>query len=85
MPASLDLVDFESLTPEEIAAACQRAMDGCDRIIAEVVGISAGTRTFANTMLPLEEASDLVAAASGQHAFMAYVTADDALRAAARE
>ncbi len=85
MSASLDLVDFESLTPEEIAAACQRAMDGCDRIIADVVGNSAGSRTFANSMLPLEEASDLVAAASGQHAFMAYVTADDALRAAARE
>jgi len=85
MPASLDLVDFASLTPAEIAAACQRAMDSCDRVIADVVAIPAGTRTFANTMLPLEEASDLVAEASGQYAFMAYVTADDALRATARE
>ena len=54
MPSSLDLVDFAALTPESLAEACQRAMDGCDAIIADVVAISAGTRTFANTMLPLE-------------------------------
>ena len=60
-------------------------MDGCDAFLADVVAIAPGTRTFANTLLPLEEATDLVAAASGQYAFMAYVTADDELRTVARE
>ena len=85
MTQSLDLLSFESLTPDELAAACQRAMDGCDAIIADIVAIAAGTRTFANTLLPLEQASELVAQASGQYAFMAYVTANDDLRTAARE
>lgn len=85
MAQSLDLVNFESLTPESLAEACQRAMDGCDALLADVAAISAGTRTFANTMLPLEQATDLVSEASGQYAFMAYVTADEELRTAARE
>jgi len=85
MPTSLDLVDFAALTPESLAEACQRAMDGCYAVIADVVAVPDGSRTFANTMLPLEEAAELVAQASGQHAFMAYVSADDALRNAARE
>ena len=85
MTQALDLVKFESLTPEAIARACKSAMDGCDAVIADVVAVPAGKRTFANTLLPLEEATELVAQASGQHAFMAYVSADDALRAAARE
>ena len=84
MTQELDLVNFESLTPGAIAEACQSAMDGCDAILARVVGIT-GPRTLANTLLPLEEATDLVAGASGQHAFMAYVSADEALRNAARE
>src|SRR5688572_16604340 len=85
MSQSLDLVSFETLTPDDLAAACQRAMDGCDAIIADVVAVPAGTRTFANTLLPLEEGTDLVAAASGQYAFMAYVTANEDLRNTARE
>ena len=85
MAQSLNLVDFASLTPESLAEACQRAMDGCDAVLADVVSIPPGTRTFANTMLPLEEAVDLVSGVSGQYAFMAYVTADDALRETARE
>ena len=85
MTASLDLVDFATLSPEDLATACQRAMDGCDAVIAEVVAIPTGTRTFANTLLPLEEATELVAQASGQYAFMAYVSADDTLRTTARE
>ncbi len=84
MPQSLDLVNFASLTPQELADACQRAMDGCDAFLADVVAIAPGTRTFANTLLPLEEATDLVSEVSGQYAFMAYVTADDELRKVAR-
>ena len=85
MPQSLNLVNFEALTVPMLAEACQRAMDGCDAILADVVAIAPGTRTFANTLLPLEEATDLVSEVSGQYAFMAYVTANDELRTAARE
>jgi len=82
---SLDLVDFAGLTPETLAAACQSAMEGCDEAIARVVAVPMAERAFENTLLPLEAATDLVAQASGQYAFMAYVSANDELRDTARE
>src|SRR5690349_15312059 len=60
-------------------------MDECDAVVAQVVAVPDGQRTFANTLLPLEEAGERVSQASGQYAFMAYVSADDDLRSAARE
>ncbi|MGE5594574.1 MAG: M3 family metallopeptidase, partial [Hyphomicrobiales bacterium] len=86
MPAdSLDLADFAALTPERLSELCRDAMAACDRAIAEIVAIPDGERTFANTLLALEEATEHVGQASGAYAFMAYVSADDALRERARE
>src|SRR5688500_56655 len=85
MSQSLDLVSFETLIPDDLAAACQRAMDSCDAIIAAVVALPSGKRTFANTLLPPEEGTDPAASASGQYAFMSYVTANEDLRNTARE
>ncbi|HMS59264.1 MAG TPA: M3 family metallopeptidase [Tepidiformaceae bacterium] len=81
----LDLAPFPSLTPDDIARACQGAMDACDAAIAAIVALPAGERTFANTMLALEDATDEVSLASGAYAFMAHVAPDSALRDAARE
>ena len=77
--------DFAALTPDAIASACQAAMDACDEGVAAIVAVPDGERTFANSLLALEAATDHVAQASGQYAFMAYVAEDDALRAAGRE
>lgn len=77
-------VDFAALTPANLAAACEAAMKACDAAIDAIVAVADGARTYANTLLALEEAVDPVRRASGQHAFMAYVAADDALREAAR-
>ena len=79
------IIDFQSLTPDVLARACQDAMDACDRAIDGIVAVPDALRTFANTMLALDEARDLVGHASGMYAFMAYVSADDALRESARE
>jgi thimet oligopeptidase len=85
MAGSLDLVDFGTLTPVLLGEACEAAMRACDAGIEAIVAVPDGQRTFANTMLALEEAVEPVSQASGQYAFMAYVAADDDLRAAARE
>ncbi|MEP7216149.1 MAG: M3 family metallopeptidase, partial [Anaerolineaceae bacterium] len=85
MAGSLDLVDFASLTSAKIAAGCESAMRGCDAAVDAIVAIPDAYRTFANTMLALEEAADVLGSAQGQLGFMAYVTADDELRASARE
>lgn len=85
MGSDLDLVPWETLTPGELGEACQRAIDACEAGVAEIVSLAPGVRTYANTMLALEEALEPVAIASGAYAFLAYVSADDGLRAAARE
>jgi len=85
MQDALTLVDFPSLTPEVLAGACESAMRRCDEAVAAIVTTPDGQRTFANTLLALEEATEHVGLASGAYAFMAYVSADDVLREAARE
>ncbi|MCK9519028.1 MAG: Zn-dependent oligopeptidase [Dehalococcoidia bacterium] len=82
---SLDLVDFAALTPDGLADACRKAMADCDEAIAAIVAVPGAERTFENTLLALEEATEKVARVSGAYAFMAYVSADDALRERARE
>ena len=78
-------IDFRNLTPAALAAACERAIRDCDSSIAAIVAVPAGERTFANTLLALEEAAEPVALASGAYAFMAYVAEDEAMRETARE
>lgn len=78
-------IDFASLTPENLATACESAMRTCDEQVARIAAIPAAERTYANTLLALEEAIEPVSIASGAYAFMAYVTPNDALREAARE
>jgi thimet oligopeptidase len=85
MPDDLRLIDFASVTPGQLAASCQGAMDACDAAVAEIVAVPHGQRTFANTLLALEEATDRLSQASGQYAFMGYVSADEKLREVARE
>ncbi len=85
MPSNdLDLTDFAALTPESVERACREAMASCDAGVAATVAIPTGSRTYANTMLRLEDATEAVSFASGTFAFMAYVAADDALREKAR-
>ncbi|HEX6029899.1 MAG TPA: M3 family metallopeptidase, partial [Tepidiformaceae bacterium] len=85
MADDLSLIDFASVTPEQLAEACQGAMDACDAAIAAIVAVPQEQRTYANTLLALEDATDGLSQASGQYAFMGYVSADEKLREVARE
>jgi len=79
------LPDYPNLTPDALAAACQGAVDACGDGVAAIVSIPAGQRSYANTLLALEEAQAPVALASGAWTFMADVAVDRALRSSARE
>ena len=81
----MDLIEFGSLTPEIVARECEAALSACDTAIAAIVAKPTASRTFANTFVALENASDILGQASGHYAFMAYVASDDALRETARE
>ncbi len=80
----MQIPDFSQLAPDTIASACQSAIDTCDATIAAMLAVPAAERTFANTLLALEEAYQQIEFASGTYAFMAYVSPDEALRDAAR-
>ena len=84
-PQDLALADFAAITPAIISAACARAMEECDAAVDAIVGTPADERTFANTLLALEEATEHVAHASGVYAFMGYVSDDADVRDAAHE
>lgn len=84
MPSDLDLVDFASLTPAAVEAAARRAMERADAATRRIAAIPPANRTYANTLLALEDAADGIVSTSGTHAFMAFVSADDALRDSAR-
>lgn len=81
----LTLVDYTALAPGTIGEVCQAAMDECDAAIAAVVSIPDSERTFANTMLALEQAGDDLSTISSAYTFMAYVHSDEAMRSAAHE
>ena len=48
------MIDFGSLTPEEVARACEAAMRACDAGVAAIVATPADARTFDNTLVALE-------------------------------
>ena len=78
------LPDFAALTPEQVEGACEGAIAACDAAVDAIVAVADEARTFANTLGALEAATDGVAQAAGQYAFMAYVAEDGALRETAR-
>ena len=79
------LPDYPNLTPTALAEACQGAIDACRAGVAAIVSIPADQRSYANTLLALEEAQQPVVLASGAWTFMADVAVDEALRESARE
>lgn len=80
----LFLADFASLTPAAIAEATEHAQRDCDAAIDAIVAVPAGERTFANTLLAVEEAGEIVGKVSAAYGFMAYVSDSEELRAAGR-
>ncbi|HXH22351.1 MAG TPA: M3 family metallopeptidase [Dehalococcoidia bacterium] len=77
------MIDFRVPTAAEIRAAQSEAIEAANRVIDGMLAVPAGQRTFANTILPLEEAADLIERAHGRYGFMSYVAEDAEVRAAA--
>ena len=77
------MIDFSTPTPARIAETLQETVEQVEAIVAEVVALPAGEHTFANTLLRLEAASDIIERAHGCYGFMSYVAEDAAVREAA--
>ena len=77
--------DFTRATPESVRAGADAAIVAVREILTALVAVPAGERTFANSVLPLDEVRDRMQVAGGQFGFLSNVAADAALRDAARE
>ncbi len=76
-----DLFDYRSVTADTVGAACDETLRRCDALIDALA--AAGSRSFANTLMPLEEIGDLLGQAGGRYGFLAHVTPDPEVRRAA--
>ncbi len=74
--------DFTAVTPEDVTATVDRAIDEANRRVGELVGVD-GPRTYDNTMQPLDEVRVIIGDASGTRVFMARVHPAEAVRRAA--
>jgi thimet oligopeptidase len=86
LPAmSGDLPDYANVTRKDLDEACRTAVEECNARIAVLVAVPAGQRTFANTVLAVEEARAAVEGAITAWGVLEDVAPDDDLRAAASE
>ena len=79
------LFDYSSVTPAAIRDGCDEAVRRSEALVAEVAAVPAGQRSFANTLLAMEEIGDGLLQTSGRYGFLAHVSSDTALREAALE
>ncbi len=77
------LYDFTSVTPESVAGVVDDAIAEGESLIDSLLAVD-GTRTFDNTVAPLEETGRRAAIAFGKGPFLGRVSTDDAIRKAAR-
>ena len=83
--AEAPFFDYTTVTPADLRAAGDAAIARCEGLLAGLVATPALDRTFANTVLPLDEVRATLSIAGGRYGFLSNVAADEALRNKARE
>jgi len=77
--------NYASVTPDAVREGVQSAIARSNAIVAAMTAVPAAERTFANTVLPLDEVRAELSIAGGRFGFLSNVAADEALRNEARE
>ena len=77
--------DYTAVTPEAAREGGLAAITRCEAILAAIAEVPQARRTFANTVLPLDEVRATLSGAGGRYGFLSNVAPDDALRDEARE
>lgn len=77
--------DYTTVTLEAVRTAGDAAVARCEAILDVLVATPSLDRTFANTVLPLDEVRATLSIAGGRYGFLSNVAADEALRNEARE
>ncbi|HIE22277.1 MAG TPA: hypothetical protein EYP73_06740, partial [Acidimicrobiia bacterium] len=66
---------YRTITPAQIGEGTEAAIGAAETILAELVAPN-DRRTFENTLLPLDQISDVLSKAFAAYAFMGYVHLD---------
>jgi thimet oligopeptidase len=78
------MYSYTEITPEQIASRTDRIIEEARGILDEAVA-GKETRTFTNTLMPLDRIGDLLAHAFARYAFMGYVHPDAKVRKAGND
>jgi Zn-dependent oligopeptidase len=78
------MYSYTDITPEMIAEGTDRVIEEAREILDEAV-VGKDTRTFDNTLMPLDRIGDLLAHGFARHAFMGYVHPDAEVRKAGND
>ncbi len=76
--------DYTLITPEEITQGIELAIEEAEAVVAELVSTD-GSRTFENTLRPLDRIGDILAHSGHDYHFMGYVHPDKSVRSAAKD
>ncbi len=77
---TIETPNWAATTAEDIERGVDDAMRAVEGLADELVSVPDGRRNFENTVLPLDEISNVFTQASGQFGFLSQVSADEELR-----
>ena len=80
---TIDTPSWASTTADDIERGVDESIRAVERLADELASVPDGRRSFENTVLPLDEISDVLGQASGRFGFLSQVSADEELRAVA--
>ena len=77
---TIETPNWAATSAEDIERGVDDAMRAVEGLADELVSVPDGRRNFENTVLPLDEISNVFTQASGQFGFLSQVSADEELR-----
>jgi len=80
---TIETPNWAETTADDIERGVDSAMRAVEGLVDELVSVPDGRRTFENTVLPLDEISNVFTQASGRYGFLSQVSADEDLRGVA--
>ncbi|MCY3567288.1 MAG: Zn-dependent oligopeptidase [Chloroflexi bacterium] len=80
---TIETPNWAETTADDITRGVDDAIRAVEGLVDALASVPDGRRTFENTVLPLDEISNVFTQASGRYGFLSQVSADESLRAVA--
>ena len=76
---------YDAVTPDDVRGGIDAAIERAEALVAEIAAVPDARRDIDNTLLPMDEISDVLSQAGGRYGFLSQVSPDDTLRTTAHE